>query len=89
MANDASHQNMIVPVLGPFFFVLSVLSLLFSSSLSGSGIYFLVGACVNECEVVGDPVVGGAGGGVVPAGVGEEVVVFVVFVLLFRNSGVA
>ena len=49
MANDASHQNMIVPVLGPFFFVLSVLLLLlslllFSSSLSGSGIYFLVGA---------------------------------------------
>ena len=43
MANDASHQNMIVPVLGPFFFVLSVLSL-FSSSLSGSGIYFLDGA---------------------------------------------
>ena len=37
---------------------------------------------MNECGVVGDPVVGGAGGGVVPAGVGEEVVVFVVFVLL-------
>jgi hypothetical protein len=31
--------------------------------------------------VVGDPVVGGAGGGVVPAVVGEKVVVFVEFVL--------
>ena len=84
MANDASHQNMIVPVLGPFLLseLLLLSLLLFSSSLSGSGIYFLVGAWVNECGVVGDPVVGGAGGGVVPAGVGEGVVVFVVFVLL-------
>jgi hypothetical protein len=40
--------------------------------------------------VVGDPVVGGAGGGVVPAGVGEEVVEFVEFVLLLiRSSGAA
>ena len=45
MANDASHQNMIVPVLGPFLLSELLLSLLlFSSSLSGSGIYFLVGA---------------------------------------------
>ena len=37
---------------------------------------------MNECGVVSGSVMGGAGGGVVPAGVGEEVVVFVVFVLL-------
>ena len=36
---------------------------------------------MNECGVVGDPVVGGAGGGVVPAVVGEEVVFVLLFVL--------